>query len=576
MSKRAWIALGAAALAALLMPALAEVSLRLDPAEARAGDVVRVQVEAGEDAAEVTYTLLRDEETVFQGEKDTHFRSAFRPRQEGEYRLTVEVTYGDGSTDTGAAEIRVSGQAEESQGPEIIYSQKDGSWKDKLYGKSELDNAGCAIFTLSHVLQRMGWTGDRVAPENLAETYRNCYTKAGTANARLIYNAGQDFGYDTKNALIKEKAALREGLRNGDYYSFGIVIGHIALMAGIDDAAGKVLVVDSAPSATFERIKKGSIYYLRDGEYIEAKEPDEIPGSVYYFETRFYGGLSYYMDLDYCARRGGRQIRPNWVYVQGENGRIGAGMVSLGSGECEISVNKLTERVLTRDLAWGETGQPLLAQVSRKKAVRLNSGEGKRLGTIPTCTLIPVLREEEEAFYVIWKDQRGYVSKADAIPVAALEGKIYSGVIHVKGSTSGRAKVKMRFGPSEKERPMDNWKTGTQVTLIGKEGEFWQVEAGGVRLWIHQDYLQPEEGAEEALAGPEQFVPVEDEAAPAEGAGGEQTDAPEDAADKNPEQAEETAPDEMNEESQDENPENAENAPSEDGAEDGQEIDEGE
>jgi formate--tetrahydrofolate ligase len=81
--------------------------------------------------------------------------------------LSAEAIYADGSREKAEAEILVSGTEEEVPGPETVYSQKDGWWKDKEYGRSDLDNAGCAIFALSHALLRMAWTGDDLAPENL-------------------------------------------------------------------------------------------------------------------------------------------------------------------------------------------------------------------------------------------------------------------------------------------------------------------------------------------------------------------------------------------------------------------------
>ena len=467
--------------------------LTLTPGEVPVGGIVEVQIRPGEGAQSVTYLLESEGREVFRGKEDTHFTAAFRPRQEGEYLLTAEIRYEDGTVRTETAAARASGVAENPQGPEVIYSQKDGSWKDKAYGKSELDNAGCAIFTLSHALQRMGWTGEEIEPAKMAETYRKCYTKAGTANARLIYYAGQDFGYATANNLIKDRAALREGLKNGDYYSFGIVIGHIALMTGIDEKAEKVRVVDSAPSATFERIKKGKVYILHDGEYTAVSDPSEIPGAKYYFETGYFGGLEYYMDLDYCARRGGRLIRPTWLYFEGENGKIGASMVSLGSGECEIAVNKEKRTVPTRELRWGADGTPRLAFVNRKKAVRVYNAAGKRNGSVPACAVVPVLGEEGDRWMVMLGEKRGYVAKADVEILEPLAGEILHGTISVKGNTSGRAQVKLRFGPSEKEKVMEQWKTGTPVTLLRREGEFWQVEARGLRLWVNGNYLISEE-----------------------------------------------------------------------------------
>ena len=43
---------------------------------------------------------------------------------------------------------------------------------------------------------------------------------------------------------------------------------------------------------------------------------------------------------------------------------------------------------------------------------------------------------------------------------------------------------------------IDNWRTGTEVTLLAKSGEFWQVEGRGMRLWVHQDYLTADAAAE--------------------------------------------------------------------------------
>ena len=500
---RKWI--GAALTAALIImggAACAQARVTAQPSNAQVGQVVDIQVEAGEGAESLVYTLKRGDSLVFQGEKDTHFVSAFRPRQEGDYTLEVQVQYGDGSVEAGSVTVNVSGRSEEVRGPEVIYSQKDGWWKDKAYAKTELEKAGCAIFTLSHALQRMDWTGEDIAPETLAESYRKCYTKNGTANARLIYQASQVYGYTTSTALDKSAASLREGLRNGDMYSFGIVIGHIALMTGIDEGGKMVRIVDSAPSATFERIKKGKVYFLRDGEYVEAKDPGEIPGARYYFETGYYGGLEYYMDLAYCARRGGRLIRPSWLFYMGESGKIGATAVDIGIGESVISVNGKESTVPTRELRWNGEESPKLAVVTSKKNIQIRNAEGKRAGTAASCAVMPLLREEEDRLYVISGEKRGYISREDAEVVEALEGDIIRGLISVNGNTSGRAKVKMRFGPSEKQRVVDQWKTGTAVTVLAREGEFYQVTARGLRLWVHQDFVSGE-GLEALAPGPE-------------------------------------------------------------------------
>ena len=476
----------------------AETQITLQPEKAMVGETIDVSVQAGNSALSVIYSLSRDGSAVFSGKEDTHFHSAFRPRQEGVYTLEARVQFADGSVETAQASVAVSGQAQTAQGPETVYSQKDGWWKDKVYSKSDLDNAGCAIFTLSHALQRMGWKGEEFNPENLAVTYRKCYTKNGTAVARLIYQASQAYGFTTKTALFKQQTELRESLKNGDYFSFAIVLGHIALMDGIDPQGKKVHIVDSAPSATFERIKKGSVYYLKDGEYVEAADPGEIPGARYYFETGYYGGLEYYMDLEYCARRGGRLIRPSWLFHQGTDGKIGAVAVRIGIGDSDIAINGKESTVPTRELRWGDGETPRLAAVTEKKNIRLQNAEGKRIGTVPPCVILPVLREEDDRVLVLYDENRGYVNKSEIELLEPLQGAIRKGTISVNGSTSGRATVKMRFGPSEKHKIMANWKTGTDVTILGKQDDFWQVEGQGLRVWVHQDYLTAEEGEENA------------------------------------------------------------------------------
>ena len=478
--------------------AAGEILMTAEPKETAVGGLVDVKTETGDADAKVKYTLSRGGNEVFQGKEDSHFEVSFRPREEGEYLLETEVIYPDGSTDKGSVRILVSGTAEDPQNTDKIYSQKDGWWKDKAYSKSELEKSGCAIFTLSHALLRMGWTGEAIRPENLAVTYKNCYVKNGTAVARLIHNASLEYGYTTRSALVTDAASLREGLKNGDYYSFSIAAGHIALMTGIDEKAGKVRIVDSAPSATFERIKKGKIYDLRDGEYIEVEDPGEIAEARYFFETQFYGGMEYYMDLSYCARRGGRLIRPAWCYYMGDGGRIGAVVEALGSGESVITVNDEKKTVVTRELSWGEEGQPRLAVVNGNKAIRMVNSEGKRIGNIPAHSVVPVLGENEDQVYVLYGENRGYAAKRSVEVIEPIEGEIWHGVISVNGNTSGRATVKLRHGPSEKERVAGNWKTGTEVTVIRKENDFWLVEAGGIQVWVQENYVTTDAPAESA------------------------------------------------------------------------------
>ncbi len=192
-----------------------------------------------------------------------------------------------------------------------IYSQCDGWWKDKQYRTSTLEHSGCAIFSLSHALQLLGYTGEEIQPDVLAKTYATCLLDGGTMNSALVGRAAKDVGFKTRYELYESKAEIIKRFSQGAVFSFSIVSGHIAMVAELSEDQTKCRVIDSAPSATFERIKGGKIYYRdADGAFIEATAPSDIPDAVYYFANDAYGGMTYWMDLSYIAKRGVRLIQP--------------------------------------------------------------------------------------------------------------------------------------------------------------------------------------------------------------------------------------------------------------------------
>ena len=149
-------------------------------------------------------------------------------------------------------------------------------------------------------------------PENLANKYQYCLIpEEGTNNTLLINTAARDFGFTTQGNLIEDKAKIAELIRGGALFSFGIARGHIAMVSGISEDGAMVRVVDSAPFATFERIKDASQYYeKRPGVYRAALTLDDMPDARWFFETDEYGGMEYWLPMDYVAKRGVRLIQP--------------------------------------------------------------------------------------------------------------------------------------------------------------------------------------------------------------------------------------------------------------------------
>ena len=285
-----------------------EMKLDLSAEQIKTGEILDVTVSAWTLNA-CAYTLERNGKAYCASEPSAHFAASFRPTLAGDYQLSVTVSDENGLTKAMSASFTV--EASDHPSPlSPVYSQVDGTWHDVAYSNKTLEHSGCAIFALSHLLQRMGFDGEDIKPENLAETYAHCLTVDGTNNGRLISEAARAYGFKTQKYLIKDKRKIVNLLKKGAMFSFAIARGHIAMVSGISEDGKMIRVVDSAPQATFERIKNAKMYYQgRSGGFIPIKTLDDMPGARWYFETGSYGGLEYWLDADYIARRGVRLVQ---------------------------------------------------------------------------------------------------------------------------------------------------------------------------------------------------------------------------------------------------------------------------
>ena len=288
-----------------------EAELKLSAETLAVGEVLDITVRAWT-ANQVQYTLYKDGVQAAKTEPGQHFTASFRPREAGDYRLSVTVTDEAGKQVTKTGAFTVDPSLSPEDGLADIYSQKDGWWADKKYRHSNLGKSGCAIFALSHALYRFGYDGDAILPQNLAEKYAYCLIPGeGTSNELLINTAAKDFGFKTQKNLITEKKTIEELLNEGTLFSFSIVKGHIAMVSGISEDGSMIRVVDSAPGATMERIKGESPYFeIVSGVYRAALSLDDLPGIRWYLDTGEYGGMEYWLPMDYVAKRGVRLMQP--------------------------------------------------------------------------------------------------------------------------------------------------------------------------------------------------------------------------------------------------------------------------
>ena len=501
---KAILCLGMLILAMLGASAAAEAKITFSPENPKMGEYVDVTVTPDrEGAAGVRYELSTPSGVVYKAkDKDkvdtSHYTVSFRPREEASYTLTAVILYGKKDTESVSVTIPVSGSVPVQEGADVIYSQKDGWWHDKVYSKKHhrsLEKAGCAIFTLSHALQRLGVSGEDVLPDRLAEKYSGMYIEGrGTDNERLLFTAGEEYGFQTHQDLIESETELTTWFRHGCRFSFMIVIGHIAYADALSEDGTKVHVVDSAPGATWERIKNASLYIQEeDGTFTAVKSPEEIPGCRWFFESGEYGGLEYWLDLSYCAKQGMRPIRRSWLSLDGapvtasEYAGALVSKVSVSGGE--------QQRVSTKDLQWTTTGSdsPQLALVNGKKGAPLLDGNGKKKAgiskPIPYGTMLFVLEATDKQYYVAWKDGFGYIKKdtADLLPVC--EESFSTGLISLNGKTAGTSTVNVRKEPSAKGKSIGEWKPGTPVAVVSKVSDFYLVEGKGLRGWINAKYL---------------------------------------------------------------------------------------
>lgn len=194
----------------------------------------------------------------------------------------------------------------------VLYGQQDTSWHGVKYRHSDLETSGCAIFALSHILQLMGYEGDEILPENLAREYAFCLVEGGTLNSTLVGNAGKDLGFKTRYDLYENLGEIADKTRQGAMWSFMVAKGHIAAVVGISEDGKMFRIIDSAPSATFERMENASMYLQNeDGTFSPITDLAQVPGARFYLETNGYNGMEYWLEGSYVARQGVRLIMPD-------------------------------------------------------------------------------------------------------------------------------------------------------------------------------------------------------------------------------------------------------------------------
>lgn len=480
----------------LALSVSAEVSVSADRDTIPTGEFVTIRVTAPQDALGCIYTMTLNGKKNFETKETSHFEGLWCARKPGTYVLKVKVLMPDKKTESAETTITVTEEISDPDrnagiGPDTVFHQKDGWWKGFAYGEGTLNKSGCAIFTLSHALLRLGFTDDSILPQNLAVTYKYCHVQGGTSNSMLLTHASEVYDFNTADDMIESPGEIRMLLNDGCMFSFSIVLGHIALIDGISEDGTKVHIVDSAPGATMERIKDALPYVLaEDGSWKAIEDLGQIPESVWYLETETYGGLSYWLDLNYVAGRGVRLIQPAWLhYVSPEDGSSSPALLTQsGCVLSEITVNGEKQSVRTRDLEWKhDTNTLQLVRVTASPSAYLLDPDGEKTLKVKTGTMFPVVSVEKDRYLVRSNNLYYLISAKNAECVPVLMDDCPEGIVAINGKVTATGQVSVRNKPNGKA--VEKWRTGTSVAVLDEDGDSYLVEGKGKQVWILKKYV---------------------------------------------------------------------------------------
>lgn len=484
--------------------ALGETSVSFSPAAPRVGDYVDVTVVTESDGFKgIRYRLSRDGENIFYSKKpEEHLTSSFRPRKEGVYTLEVTVLLRGSRTETASVIIPVSGTAPVQRGEDVVYSQMDGWWRSKYYSKEykrTLESSGCAVFAVSHALQRLGISNDSALPDRLAYDYHKCYIEGvGTGTEALVTQTGLDFGFDTAHDLIRKEDEIVSFLTRGDLFCLGIVNRHVVLADSIDPESRKVHVVDSAPGITFSRLKSAPVYIRSDdGTWQAVRSAAELPDIRWFFETSQFSGAGYWLDLKDCAARGMRLIRRPWLTLEEKNGRVSVSPDWFGTSQSAVMLNGETILVDTGSLDWfcdGADGPQLAVTVkNRVTLTRRNGTPVEKYLPISQGCVLAVLWSNEERVYVYWRGTYGYLKQSE-VELFSIPHRAYpSAVVIADGKHTG-AVVRARREANPGSTVVAEWPEGTEVIILDRTDDFCLAEALGCRGWIPEKNIAAEAG----------------------------------------------------------------------------------
>lgn len=182
---------------------------------------------------------------------------------------------------------------------------------------------------------------------------------------------------------------------------------------------------------------------------------------------------------------------PVTVMSTGEEARV----ISLGSYACQLLVDGVETTVLTEDVVFSDS-QPTRKQIALVYAPRTGkvtmrataSTKGKSLGQLEAGTVVGVLEEGSSFSKVVVNNKAVYILNSCLTYDGAVQTEEPGyGTLALPKGNDGTVRVRTQADGNSAE--ITKWPTGTEVQIISVDGDWYEVEANGVRGYVLGDYV---------------------------------------------------------------------------------------
>lgn len=119
------------------------------------------------------------------------------------------------------------------------------------------------------------------------------------------------------------------------------------------------------------------------------------------------------------------------------------------------------------------------------------AGNGKVIDKLVDGTIVYVVKEGKNYTQVLYNGMTGYIITSALEMVDPEQKPIGLGMITHNGKVVRNSNINVRSDGTGKGRKIDEWPTGTEVIVwsLAENGEWYEIEYDGLRVWIQAKFL---------------------------------------------------------------------------------------